>query len=107
MTADDIRTFALSLAGASEQDHHGRPSFRVDGRIFATLWTPTEVNVMAGEPAIRWAVETQPFCSEVMWGGRLAAVRVDLPAADPAVVEELLLEARDHKRKRRAEGRRG
>jgi hypothetical protein len=33
-----VRELALALPEATEQDHHGRPSFRV-GRIFATLWT--------------------------------------------------------------------
>ena len=37
VTADEARALALSLPEAVEQDHHGRPSFRVGGRIFATL----------------------------------------------------------------------
>jgi hypothetical protein len=32
-----IRTFALGLPEAVEMDHHGFPSFRVAGKIFATL----------------------------------------------------------------------
>jgi hypothetical protein len=35
----EARAVALSLPEAVEQDHHGRPSFRVGGKIFATLWT--------------------------------------------------------------------
>jgi hypothetical protein len=35
--ADEARAMALALPGATEQDHHGRPSFRVQGKIFATL----------------------------------------------------------------------
>ncbi|HEY1415259.1 MAG TPA: MmcQ/YjbR family DNA-binding protein [Caulobacteraceae bacterium] len=34
---DAIRTLALSFPEAVEADHHGFPSFRVAGRIFATL----------------------------------------------------------------------
>ena len=34
---EDIRRLALSLPEAVEQDHHGFPSFRVAGKIFATL----------------------------------------------------------------------
>src|SRR5580704_10418355 len=34
------RQIALALPGAVEQDHHGRPSFRANNRIFATLWEP-------------------------------------------------------------------
>ena len=37
MTPDDIRRIALSFPGAEEADHHGMPSFRVGGKIFATL----------------------------------------------------------------------
>ncbi|RYF91043.1 MAG: MmcQ/YjbR family DNA-binding protein, partial [Caulobacteraceae bacterium] len=37
MTADDIRALALSLPLAEEQPHFDRASFRVKGRIFATL----------------------------------------------------------------------
>ncbi len=33
-----FRRFALSLPEVTEQDHWGRPSFRVNKRIFATLW---------------------------------------------------------------------
>jgi hypothetical protein len=94
MTADDARTLALALPGAVERDHHGRPSFRVAGRIFATLWTPTTLNVMAGEERIMAAVaETPDVCETVVWGGRLSAVRVDLERASATLVEDLLGEA--------------
>jgi hypothetical protein len=37
MDADDFRRIALSLDGAEENSHMGKPDFRVGGRIFATL----------------------------------------------------------------------
>jgi hypothetical protein len=37
---ETARQMALSLPGSSEQDHHGRPSFRANNRIYATLWEP-------------------------------------------------------------------
>jgi hypothetical protein len=37
---ETARQLALALPGAIEQDHHGRPSFRANSRIFATLWEP-------------------------------------------------------------------
>jgi hypothetical protein len=98
VTADDARAIALALPGAVEKDHHGRPSFRVGGKIFATLWSPGELNIMVGEPGILSAVQERPeFCSEVFWGKRLAAVRVQLEDADRTFVEELLAEAWDGK----------
>jgi hypothetical protein len=94
MTADEARALALALPEAAEEDHHGRPSFRIRGKIFATLWTPEALNVMAGADRIAAAVEEAPeTCSEVFWGRRLSAVRVDLGAADPGLVEDLLAEA--------------
>jgi hypothetical protein len=93
-TADEARALALSLPEATEQDHHGRPSFRVRDRIFATLWTDTAMNVMAGEARILMAVDEAPdVCSEVHWGARLAAVRVELPDVEPVLLEDLLATA--------------
>ena len=94
ISTDEARVMALSLPRAVEQDHHGRPSFRVNGRIFATLWDAEHMNVMLDEPGILTAVEATPaVCSEVWWGKRRAAVRVDLTAAEPARLGELLEDA--------------
>ena len=93
MTADEARAIALALPGAMEADHHGRPSFRVGGRIFATLWTPEVMNVMLDEPGILAAVQSHDACGERWWGKKLAAVAVDLGAVDAAVLRELLEDA--------------
>src|SRR3954451_9140423 len=94
LTADEARALALSFPEAVEQDHHGRPSFRVGGKIFATLGTRTAMNVMVGEARIVAAVEEAPIiCSPVHWGKRLAAVRVTLERADAALLDGLLAEA--------------
>ena len=91
LTADDARELALALPEAVEQGHHGRPSFRVAGRILATLWSERAMNVMAGEERIRPAAEDRPdVCREIFWGERLAAVQVDLDRADPELLEDLL-----------------
>lgn len=37
MDVHDFRRIALSLQGAQESSHMGKPDFRVGGRIFATL----------------------------------------------------------------------
>ncbi len=91
ITRDRIRELALALPDASEQDHHGRPSFRVAGKIFATLWDDGHMNVMLDEPGILTAVQAHPAaCTEFRWGRRLAAVHVALAIADEALVAELL-----------------
>jgi hypothetical protein len=102
LSANDARRLALSLPDTVEQDHHGRPSFRVSGRIFATLWDPEHMNVMLDEPGIRTALQDHPdVCQEVWWGKRLAAVRVDLGLAGASQLHELLEDAWEGKRGRR------
>lgn len=94
MTGDEAREIVLSLPEAVEQDHHGRPSFRVNGKIFATLWDEDHLNVMLDEGGVVQAVQAHPdACSEVWWGKRLAAVRVALTHAKPAMLRQMLTEA--------------
>jgi hypothetical protein len=94
ITTAQARRIALDLPGAVEQDHHGRPSFRVDRKIFATQWDARHMNVMLDEPGIRTAVQARAdCCTEVWWGKKLSAVRVDLDAADAALLRELLEDA--------------
>ena len=94
VSRDDARSLALSLPEAVEQDHHGRPSFRVGGKIFATLWSEQRMNVMLDEGGVLTAVERAPAaCEEVWWGKRLTAVGVTLARADRELLAELLADA--------------
>jgi len=94
VTPDDARALALALQGAVEQDHHGRPSFRVGGKIFATLWSEERMNVMLEEGGILTALDAHPdVCVPVHWGKRLAAVGVLLAHADRELLAELLEDA--------------
>ena len=94
LSPDDVRNIALGLAAAVEAGHHGRPSFRVRGRIFATLWTPSRLNVILDPGEIAAAVqETPDVCSPFLWGGVPRAVQVDLERAERELVEPLLEEA--------------
>jgi hypothetical protein len=93
VTPQQVRELALSFGGVVERDHHGRPSFRTSRRILATLPDEGHVRVMLGEEEIRAAVEEWPWCDEVWWGKRLAAVAVTLADCDPGVLAELLEDA--------------
>ncbi len=94
MTADQARSLALALPEAVEQDHHGRPSFRVNGKIFATLRDERHMNVMLDEGGVLQAVQEHPdACEEVWWGKRLTAVRVDRSSVKPPQLEQMLREA--------------
>jgi hypothetical protein len=94
LSAAEARRVALALPEAVEQDHHGRPSFRVAGKIFATQWDEHHLNVMLDEGGIRTAIHDDPETfEEVWWGKRLAAVRVDLRRVEARRLADLLEEA--------------
>ncbi len=99
---EEARRLALGLPEAVEQDHHGRPSYRVDGRIFATQWDEEHLNVMLDEDGILTAVQDDPeTCEEVWWGKRRAAVRLDLRRVDAEKLRDLLTDAWETKAPRR------
>jgi hypothetical protein len=94
VTREQARQLALALPDAVEQDHHGRPSFRVANKIFATQRDDHHMNVMLDEGGIRTAIHREPETfEEVWWGKRLAAVRVDLRRVDAEALANLLEEA--------------
>lgn len=102
VSREQARQLALALPEAVEQDHHGRPSFRVGGKIFATQWDEDHMNVMLDEGGILTAVQSEPeTCEEVWWGKRLAAVRVNLGRVEAATLADLLADAWERRAPRR------
>lgn len=94
VTREQAREVALGLPESVEQDHHGRPSFRVANKIFATQWDEDHMNVMLDKGGIRTAIHADPAaCEEVWWGKKLTAVRVDLRRVEPEALRDLLEEA--------------
>ena len=95
MTEDDVRRMALALPGTSEAPHHQRTSFRVGGKIFATMPPDgASVNVLLDEEEARAAAEESPDRVELLWWGRrLSGVRVDLAQADGDMLGQLLEDA--------------
>lgn len=94
MTADEVRACSLRLPEAVEQDHHGFPSFRVRGKIFATIPDELHLHVMLDEGGTRLAVAENPaWCEELWWGKRLSGARVALDRADAEIVAEVLADA--------------
>jgi len=88
------RRLALALPETTEQDHHGMVSFRIRGKIFATVPDEEHLRVMVDEDEIRAAVAANPRSCEVLyWGKRLSCVVVDLRRASKALVDELLTDA--------------
>ena len=102
VSRERVRELALALPETVEVDHHGRPSFRVGGRIFATLWDGSHMNVMLDEPGIQTSVQGNPgTCEELWWGGRLRAVQVNLDRAGEPLAGYLLADAWEQKAPKR------
>ena len=81
----------MAFPEAVEQEHWGNPSFRVRGRIFATLPDEGHANLMIDPFDVEAAVRENPdSCTELWWGKQLSGVRVSLAQASPQMVEALL-----------------
>lgn len=95
MTVDEVWTFALSLPLATEEPHFEMRSFRVKGRIFATVPPGHRfLHVFVAPERVPAVVASHPEALHPLhWGAKVAGVRVDLDAAHVAEVEALLAEA--------------
>jgi hypothetical protein len=92
---DSAREFALSLPGTTEEPHFGMSSFRVRGKIFATV-PPGEdyLHVFVGEGEVHASVAEDPAAFEpLMWGKTLRGLRVRIAAGPAERVAELLEES--------------
>lgn len=66
VTLRDARAIALTLPEAEEAEHWGNPSFRIYGRIFATLPDRQHLNVMTDPFDAEAAVRAYPAaCAEL------------------------------------------
>ncbi|HAT33573.1 MAG TPA: hypothetical protein DCW29_22845 [Janthinobacterium sp.] len=91
---DELRYLALSFPDATEEDHHERPSFRVGGKIFATLPDDEHINVMLDPEAAHIAtIVTPEGCVELWWGERLAGIKVTLALAELDMLAAVLTAA--------------
>lgn len=103
MKMETVRRYALSLESATEQPHHEYSSFRVGGKIFVTV-PPKEdvIHVFVAEEDRERALAMYPEWTEkLLWGGKVAGLRVTLaPAAAPAV-KALIAKAYDARTRKR------
>jgi hypothetical protein len=89
---DQARRFALSLPEAREEPHHEAMSFRVGGKIFATVHPEGKhLHVFVDEEVREPLIAAEPTVYEPLrWGGKVLGVRVLLSKADSSIVSELL-----------------
>jgi len=89
--ARDVRAIALALPETPEEDHHARPSFRVRGRIFATLPDSEHLNVMIDPIDVDGVVRHAPAVAEqLLWGKEVRGVRIHMHVAPRELVQTLM-----------------
>ena len=97
MTISQFRRIAVSLPGAEERAHMGRPDFRVGNKIFATLGSPDKLWGMVKLTPEQQQIYTQnapdAFAPAAGAWGRAGCTLVRLADADPETVGQAMTEA--------------
>jgi hypothetical protein len=103
MKIDQVRRIALALPSASEQPHFHYASFRVGGKIFATLPPEGEhLHVFVEEEQREIALALAPEAmAKLLWGKRVVGLRVELAKAGAPLVKRLLEQAWSRKAPKR------
>jgi len=99
MKLADVRRCAMSWPEVAEQPHFEFTSFRVRGKIFATV--PPEqdrVRLFVGDSVREQALAMHPqWAHKLLWGSKVVGLRVELAMAAPAIVTQLIGQAWAHK----------
>ncbi|HEX4435057.1 MAG TPA: MmcQ/YjbR family DNA-binding protein [Acidimicrobiales bacterium] len=90
-----VRRLALALPKTAEAPHHDMTSFRVAGKIFATMPAAGgRVHVFVGDDEVAAYVAEYPTAvEELWWGTKRRGCRVLLPQATVPLLRELLTES--------------
>ena len=99
MKFSTLRSYALSLPEVTEEPHHHSGSFRVRGRIFVTIPPgQTHIHVFVPEEQRERALAMYPdFSEKLLWGGKVAGLRLALGNAPAAVAKQLIRQAWQYK----------
>ncbi len=93
-----IGAYAKTLPAVTEEPHHEMNSFRVKGKIFVTVPSDVYLHVFVDEMARESALVMYPhFIEKLMWGSKVAGIRVALAKAEMAVVKQLVRAAWESK----------
>ncbi len=91
MNVQEVRRLALALPEATEQPHFHLTSFRVKGKIFATVAPDGSfMNVFVDDQMREIMAAVDPKAYETQWWGSSAYLHVHLAAAKTPDVKTLL-----------------
>jgi hypothetical protein len=99
MDASAIRKIVAGLEGAAEEPHHHLVSFRINGRIFATMpGDGSFLNIFVDEAAREKMLGMYPDSYEkVWWGKNVMGIRALPGKAHPKDIAALLATAYQQK----------
>lgn len=86
---DQVRALALAQPEAAESPHFKRTSFRVRGKIFATM-DEAGVNLPLDPAYAAEVVDREAAVTPIVWGALKGRVRVELATARPGLLEQLI-----------------
>ncbi|HEV2607630.1 MAG TPA: MmcQ/YjbR family DNA-binding protein [Xanthomonadaceae bacterium] len=95
MRIAQVRGFVLALPEVTEQPHFQLASFRIRGKIIATIPPGDKfLHVFVSDEERDLALAMEPgFIEKLYWGERAAGLRIVLAKAKPGVVKRLLVQA--------------
>ena len=95
MKLSQVRRYAMSLPEVTEEPHFNCASFRVRGKIFATVAPDDEhLHVFIAEREREPALAMFPeFIEKLYWGAKVVGLSISLTHAKPKHVNTLLLQA--------------
>ena len=95
MNADDIRAMVAGLDGATEAPHHHLVSFRIGGKIFATMPSDASfLNIFVPEDLRERMLGMHPDAyDKVWWGNKVMGLKALPEKADPRDMADLLAAA--------------
>jgi len=91
----EVRNYALSLPEVHEEPHFQYSSFRINGKIIATVPPENEhLHVFVDEQRRELAMSMFPDAyEELWWGKKVVGIRVLLAEANASDVEDLVFSA--------------
>lgn len=89
---ETIRQYAMSLPQVTEEPHFKLTSFRVHGKIFATITADQRhVHIFADEEDRERALVLEPASYEKLWwGSKVMGLKAHYRQADPELLLELI-----------------
>ena len=92
MKISEVRSHAMSLMDVTEEPHHQSLSFRIKGKIFATIPPGDDIlHIMINQEERELAIVLYPDVYEKLWWGKkVFGVKVVLAKANADHVRELL-----------------